>query len=306
MNYRIYEIEVNFSNVCTAECIICSRPHGCGNKIFMEDDIFNILFEQLKDIKFQMLQTSGNGEALLNPRFLDYTERLKRGFNKRCKIWTYNNFSLWDKNVSKRVVETELFDKIHVRIDSLEKWIFQKCSNLNPDNVFENLKYFLSINDKIPVVILYNNIKDYYDRCQKLINKRPVRDYFSDKELDMVKDEEQKIYDYFKPYAKCDLEILRIGHSLWGERQTASKNTIAQCPKLNVIENVTWISPDGNVNLCMYEDRQDTFVLGNIKNEHILDIFNGKKRQEWLNKIRNREITEYPCTNPLLCGFPRE
>ena len=42
------EIEINVSNVCTGECIICSRPHGCSNKLFMDWDVFNTLIKQLK------------------------------------------------------------------------------------------------------------------------------------------------------------------------------------------------------------------------------------------------------------------
>lgn len=297
-----YEVELNFSNVCCAECIICSRPHGCGNKFFMEWDVFNTLVSQLKDIKFEMIQTSGNGEAFLNPNYLDYIAILKAEFPKVPR-WTYNNFSMLNKQRADVIVEENLFSKIHVRIDSLHKWIFERNSNLNQDVVFENLKYFLKTNTKIPVVILYNNINDYYNKCKRVLGKRPARDYFSDEELARVPREEQEIKEYFQKYSKVPLQVCTIGHSLWGERRKAPKDESSPCPKWNVINNVTWISPDGSVIACCYDDSQSVHVCGNIMQEHLLDIFNGQKRKEILEGIRTRKYKDYPCISPKCCGF---
>ena len=300
-----YEVELNFSNICTASCIICSRPHGCGNKPFMDSGIFYTLLTQLKDIDFKIIQTSGNGEAFLNPNYLDYVSVLKREFPKIPR-WTYNNFSLWNRERAERIVSENLFDKIHVRIDSLEKWVFERNSSLNQEIVFNNLKYFLSINKKIPVVILYNNINDYYNRCKSIIGKRPARDFFTDEELSTIKDEEKAILKYFKKDSASPLIAISIGHSLWGERLHAPKDTMSKCPKWNVINKVTWISPDGSVIACCYDDRQDFFVCGNITKEHLLSIYNGEKRKEFLKGINERKYTEYPCTNPRCCSMGDE
>lgn len=299
---KIHEIELNFSNVCTAECVICSRPHGYGNKFFMDKDVFYTLVNQLKDIDFKMVQTSGNGEAFLNPNYLDYIKILKDEF-PHVPRWTYNNFSMVTKERADRIVEENLFTKIHVRIDSLQKWIFERNSNLNQENVFDNLKYFLSVNENIPIVILYNNINDYYDKCRNVLRKRPIRDTFSDEELVLITREEQQIKNYFQQYSKLPLNIFTINHCLWGERRKAQRNEIEPCPKWNVINNVTWICPNGDVNVCCYDDTQSIFTCGNIMKEHLLGIFYGEKRKEILNKIKTREWKEYPCINPLCCSF---
>lgn len=302
---NILELELNFSNVCGAECVICSRPHGCGNNFFMDWDIFNELISQLGDVNFEMIQTSGNGEAFLNPNYLDYIAMLKGEFPNTPR-WTYNNFSMLNKQRSDWIVEGNLFDKIHVRIDSLHKWIFEQSSNLNQDTVFNNLKYFLSINTKIPVVILYNNIVDYYNKCKKVLGKRPVRDFFTDKELEMVPNEQNEIKDYFQKYSNVPLTVCRIGHSLWGERKYAPLDTKSPCPKFNVISKVTWICPNGGVEACCYSDDQKTFNVGNIMEEHILDIFYGERRKKLLQQIKNREIVTYPCVNPKACFMGTE
>lgn len=298
----IEEIEVNVSNICGAECIICSRPHGCGNKPFMERPVFNEMVKQLRDVKFKLVQTSGNGEAFLNPHYLDYVETLKIDF-PHAPRWTYNNFSLLDRERANRIILDKLFDKVHVRIDSLHPWIFERNSNLNQETVFENLKYFLSVNTRIPVVILYNDIKKYYKKCISWLGKRPKRDFFTDDELKVVPDEAGNIKQYFQRYSNVPITVCTIGHSLWGERLYAAKDTKTPCPKFNVISKVTWVCPDGSLETCCYSDRQRDFVVGNIMNSHILDLFYSDERKEILRKIKNREITDYPCIDPKCCSM---
>lgn len=303
---NIREIEINCANICGASCLMCSREHGRGNVPFMQPDVFTELVSQLKDVTgIESYQTSGNGESFLNPHYLDYVSTLQKEF-PNIPTWTYNNFSMWDKEKSDRIIAERLFDKIHVRIDSLQRWIFEKNSNLNQTVVFDNLKYFLSKNTEIPVVILYNNIIDYYDKCFKILNKRPTRDFFTDLDLSQIQDEEQKILDYFQEFSKTDLNIFRIGHSLWGERRQAIKDVETPCPKYDIIKDITWICPNGEISVCMYDDTQDAFIAGNIMETHILDIFYGETRTKILENIKNRYYIEYPCTSPKCCGFNEE
>lgn len=295
---HLKEIELNFSNVCCAECIICSRPHGYGNKFFMEWDVFTVLVNQLKDIKFDVIQTSGNGEAFLNPFYLDFISVLKREFPSVPR-WTYNNFSMLDKARAERIVNENLFDKIHVRIDSLHKWIFERNSNLNQENVFNNLKYFLNINNKIPITILYNHIPDYYKKVNKVLGKRPTRDYFTDEELKQIPHEANDIKKYFQPFSKdVPITICTIGHSLWGERQTSPKDTKSPCPKWNVINNVIWISPNGDCILCCYSKDTEVFtnegwkLFSDLSGKELILTRKSDGQTEWA-KITNQQKYKY-------------
>jgi hypothetical protein len=306
-NNYIHEIELNVSNDCGAKCIMCSEPHGCDNDKIMKPHIFNILIEQLKDVKFDIIQTSGDGETFKNPDYIDYIRILKREF-PIVPRWIYNNFSMWDKEKSDIIVNENLFNKVHTRIDSLHTWIFEKSSQLDMITVLDNIKYFCNINDKIPFTILYNNIVDYYNRCKVVIGTRPVRDRFTDEELELVPDEIQEIQQYIKAHMiKPELlAMAKINHGLWGERyrNDIEHNANYPCPKIQVIEKVCWIYPNGNIGMCCYEDRQShEYSLGNIQSEHILDIFYGEKRRQAIENIKNNIYKDYPCNNPRLCGF---
>ncbi|MBT6051230.1 MAG: radical SAM protein [Candidatus Scalindua sp.] len=297
MNKTIYEIELNTSNICGAECIICSRPHGCGNSFFMKWDVFNTLLEQLKDVDFTMIQTSGNGETFLNPNYLDYIKKLKDTFPDKVR-WTYNNFSMLDKEKADRIVEEDLFDRIHVRLESLDRTVFEKNSNLNMDNVFDNLKYFLSINKKIPVVILYNDIRKYYAKCQRVLGMRPARDIYTDEELSKLKCEEGEIINYFQKDNSSPLSITSISHCLWGERLKAPKDTETACPKLDIIKTVTWICPNGDVQVCCYVEDTEVFTdegwkfFKDLTGKETILTRKANKETEW-SKITDTQRYEF-------------
>lgn len=306
-NNYIKEIELNISNLCGASCIMCSEPHGCMNDEIMKPEVFNELVKQLKDVKFDIVQTSGDGETFMNPHYLDYIRILKRDFPSVPR-WIYNNFSMMTFDRADTIINEDLFDKVHTRVDSMDYDTFKKSSGLERNRVFENIKYFLKFNHKIPFVILYNNIKSYYERCYVATGARPVRDRFSDRELSMIIDEQSEIHKYFLQDCKKPelLAMARINHGLWGERyrDDIQHNHYYPCPKIEVIEKVCWIYPNGNIGMCCYEDRQDpAFSLGNIMENHILDIFYGEKRRAAIENIKNNVYKEYPCNSPRLCGF---
>jgi hypothetical protein len=264
-NNYIHELELNFSNLCGADCIMCSEPHGKGsiNNEIMSPDTFNVLLEQLKDVKTDIIQTSGDGETFKNPYYLEYVRKLKI-LKPDVPLWIYNNFSMFDEEKVNFVLRHNIFAKINTRVDSLHKWIFKKSSGLDRDVVFNNIKYFLSINDKIPFVILYNKITDYYNRCKTVLGKRPIRDRFTDEELSNVPDEMLEIHNYFKRYAKRpDLIIMcKINHGLWGERY---RNDVIHypnysCPKYNVVEKVCWVYPSGSIGGCCFSKGTEVFT----------------------------------------------
>ena len=143
---RIPEVELNFSNICGANCFMCSKPHGCSNTQFMKPEVFDRLLTQLRDIEVGIFQTSGNGECLLNNWYIDYLRILKKNFPDTPR-WCYNNFSLMDKKKTDSIIDEHLIDKMHTRVESLDSEIFSKSSRLNFNIVMENIKYFITKNN---------------------------------------------------------------------------------------------------------------------------------------------------------------
>jgi hypothetical protein len=269
----------------------------------MKPDTFAVLLEQLKDIDFDIAQTSGNGEVFLNPHYQGYIEQLKAAFPDK-PLWLYNNFSLLDKERADWMLHGGYFERVHVTIDSLQPGIYERAKNLNINTMIENVLYFLSRNQDTPLTILYNDVRRYYAHCQAVTGNRPTRDFFTDELLATVEDEFEAIRDFFTRHAKGPVQFCRVNPCLWGERENTPPNLEAPCPKINVIEQVCWVLPNGNITVCCYDDNQDAFTVGNIHNAHIWDIWNGEHRQEIIAGIKERRYNgNYPCTNPACCSF---
>lgn len=54
---------------------------------------------------------------------------------------------------------------------------------------------------------------------------------------------------------------------------------------------------------CPYDDAQDTFILGNVLNDRLTDLWTGEKKKAFANQVRNRTKDNHPapCVNALCC-----
>lgn len=302
MNNVINEIEFNFCNACSANCFVCSKYHGDKNSTFMHPDVFNVAVSQLNDIQFKRIHTSGNGDAFINPNFIPYLRTLRNEFPDKT-IDFYSNFYLFTSDMSDIFINENLVDEVHIRWDSLHKWIFEKSTKLNYDTTIKNLEYFLFENTKIKIFINYGDIRTYYKRVQESLGEDVLPAYspFTSDELSVMRNEYDEIRDYFNSMSNTSITYTNLNYVLWAERLTAPLKKTIRCPKYNVINNTIWICPDGRISICPYDDRQDNFIYGDIHNDTLLSIWNSQSRKDLLFKIDKQMIEGYPCTNPILC-----
>jgi len=294
----IDEVELAFSNLCTAGCYICSPVHGGHNEPLMTQQVFDKCVERLQDISFTILQTGGDGEALLNPIYLDSLRTLRGNFPE-CTIVLYNNFSILEPAVADQIINEHLIDKIYTRIDSLNPVLARTCSGLNFDVVSANIDYFLSKNKSIYFQINYSNIQDYYNKCRSVLNITPY--FWKDVLFSAPADEFDVIQKRFPRASKFE----RIKQSMWAERHNPELKSEPdmKCGREYCFDSTLYIWTDGDVGICGYDDGQDKLIYGNIMNTPIPELWNSIVKQHTIDKVRNRTLKEYPCINPKCCLF---
>jgi len=257
MDNKITNIELNFSNICTARCYCCSNHRGKKNIPLMADDIFKKVLEQLKEIQFDRIHTSGCGEGLVNINYPFYLRDLRKEFPKAI-IDYYSNFSLMIPSVSNYIIKKKLLNEMHISIDGVERWVFEKATGLEYDTVFKNIDYFLKNNDCIEVFINYRNPRKYYERCRDILNREPLFKRYVGDDVNNLKNEYNEIQARFNSVSKMKITYSNTAFSLWGERDDCEPDFEKKhpCPKLNVIKNTIWIDPDGSVRMCPYQEEQ--------------------------------------------------
>ena len=305
MTNHIPEIEFNFSNCCSGRCFICAQAHGRGNVPLMLSEVFDTACEQLQDVEFDTVQTSGNGDCFLHPEFFHWLQRIRSEFS-RAVVVNYSSFALYTEDWADAILGGHLIDRQFTRVDSLVPSIFQRSTGLNRNVVFCNLERFIRRNESVDLTIGYSSIPQYHRKCRAMLDKPPFHSPFTSAEVADMCDEYQDIIEHFSAIpTRRPVQFYRINQSLWAEREDprTPADEEAACPKarLGILDRVLWICPNGDLSACGYDDSQDTFIYGNILQEHILEAWNGERRRAVLEDIRERRITTYPCKNPRCC-----
>jgi hypothetical protein len=256
-------------------------------------------------VEIQNIQSSGDGEALLHPRFLYFLRTLRATF-PRAIIENYSNFSLYGKHFADTIIDEHLLDRQNVTIHSLDPDVFRRATCLNPELVFKNLDYWIDRNHSIALTIRYASIPRYYGRCLATLGHGPFCSPFHIEEVAAMPGEFEVIKERFSHGMAWDkITFDRTHFSLWAEREDprTERDIEAPCPKLAVLENIMWVCPNGDIACCGYDDRQCDLIAGNIMDpgQDAWSIWTGPRRREILDHIGKRTITRYPCVNPRCC-----
>lgn len=324
---HIKNIELGMSNLCGGACYCCSRNRGKLNIKLMSKQTFLNMRDQLREIKFERVHTSGCGDLFYNPNAIEYLKSLRQSF-PNVIIDHYSNFEKITPEISKELINGKLINEMHISIDSVQRWTFEKCTGLDYDRCFNNMEYFLTHNNCIDVYINYRNPRRYWERCRDILGRPPLYGRLKGDDVNNLKNEYEDIKNYFNRISQREITYSNTAFSLWGERDDYDAEAIIDakklkrlfrdppkpgqfkiyndiqecCPKLEVIKNTIWIDCDGSVRLCPYDEMQGYLVYGNIYKNIILEIWNSPERKELLEKLESLKLLgEYPCVNPSLC-----
>lgn len=296
---KIPEVELAFSNACTASCFICSRTHGGSNDPFMSWETFQRAKEQLHNVDFRILQTGGDGDSFLNPIYIDALRELRAEFPK-IQIVLYSNFALLTPDIADTLIDENLINNLYTRIDSLNPIIFRAATRLDMDTVFRNIDYFIENNNNIKFQINYSNIKSYRERCREVLGKEP---FYWNNILEGAPFNEH--WDIVNRFKHKNVKFEDIKRSLWAERNDPAIRPEPDLPcwRTYCFNSVCYVWTDGDVGICGYDDGQDAMIVGNIHESTIAEIWESDRRRQMVEHVTNRGIKEYPCINPKACLF---
>ena len=298
-------IELHFANVCTGNCVVCSKAHGGNRPHFVTDKVIEATIRRLQDTgkKDYNLQLGGDGDSFLHPRFLDHAARLKQ-LLPDCHRCLYTSAFLLTRERADRIMGSQLIDEIQVRIDSLNPILYYQATGMFLPVVLANLEYLARVNSHANICLIYMPLYRYRSICEAVLHKAPT--YFSRIDTALLIDEWTAVFQYARSLTgSVDARV--TGISLWAER-TDCEFSDYPCPRLpenqpgDMLRQL-YIYPDGSYGLCGYDDGQDTFLLGNVFDHSIEDVWNGEKMHGYMDQIRNCTANNHPacCVNPRAC-----
>jgi MoaA/NifB/PqqE/SkfB family radical SAM enzyme len=304
-------IELHISNRCTGNCVVCSKAHGGNRPHFVSDEVMRATIDRLAETKKTdyTLQFGGDGDAFLHSEFLGYLE-LFRATLPGCHRCLYTSAFSLDSQTSRLIARRDLLNEIQIRIDSLDRNVYYRSTGMFLHRVLDNLahlrRHLADEGRSIRLCVIYLPLYKYRQFCESILGKGPT--YWERMDGVALADEWADIQKYFADQPGVHPVETRVtGLSLWAERTDCDFSDYP-CPRLpenqpGDMQRQLYIYPDGTYGLCGYDDGQDTFILGNVFDDRIEDIWGGEKMLAFMDVIRNRTPERHPpcCINAKAC-----
>lgn len=253
-------IHLELTNRCNKSCWMCGRrkiERDYPDLALQYDDIDYFLAKKIaKQLPINIVvQFHNNGEPLLYPFF----GKIVKLFKKQIKCVDSNGKLLLEK--SKEIIDI---------LDTLTISVIE--NDPEGDEQYEMVKKFLEIKkDRKPFMIyrLLGNLS-YYEKTGS--SEYPI-------EITIKKDRWYKLVEQYK-----GLIATRTLHNPLGSYNYEKKVTIPEIGICLEVINHLAINTKGEVSICVRFDPKRELVIGNLREEKLVDIWNSPKRLEYLKK----------------------
>ncbi len=283
-------IELQTMNRCNASCPACPYTNTIGKKAFkfISDKTYDNILDQLKqESDFQALVLTYQNEPLLDKRLVEMARKFKKVMpNKHLEIAT--NASLLTPKVATQLYK--YFDLIDISVNA------------------HSQKTYNSVMKGLDWDVLQQNL-DFISKNKKFIDKTIIR--FIKQKENINEQKEFKKYWNAKGFRVFGFDINDRNGTLENYDKLKISKTFLKETQLFVLKNITkiisshclipsfssYIRAEGDVVLC-FTDYTDKYLMGNIHNNTIREIFNSAKYKNIRNQLQKNNISkETPCFN---------
>ncbi|MBI5749191.1 MAG: radical SAM protein [Nitrospinae bacterium] len=265
---RPLKVTIEITNACNSDCIMCPRQSMTRPVKNMDFELYKKIIDDCGKAGVKIVQPFNFGEPLMHNRLGEFIRYAKENTKSRVQIST--NAALLTNEKAVELLDSGL-DRINIDIDGFTKDTFEKVrKNLDFDRVVENTERFIEL--------------------KKRLNKR-IFITVSIINMDETSGEIAEFKRYWKP--RVD-RVLDVQYNTWIGSvppfpPPLNKGGAGGIKRFNCPCKMLWdqmvILQDGRVALCCL-DYDGKVIVGDMKNESILNIWNGNI----LNTLRQKQI----------------
>lgn len=267
-------VRIESTNLCNGKCVFC--PHGkqTRKKGVMSMQLFNKIIRECSDLGIGEVHFQNFGEPLFDKNLFRKIRKAKDLGIKKTVI--FSNASLFNGENIKKMIDSGL-DEIYISFEGYNKKIFEKLRpGLKFDTVAENIKKIKQEKDRRGV-----------DHPKVIINIVKMKEY------------EGKENEFRKKWGIYADEINFQNMHNWAE----GRISVDRKPVCNTFWNYMTITWDGNALSCCL-DWDGLYSLGNVKENSLMEIWNGKKYMAIRDMTLKGRIREIPlCRDCSLLNF---
>ncbi len=252
-------VDIEGTNACNAKCIMCPHSKMKRKVGVMKWELFEKIVANCVRFKVPEVSLNGFGEPLLDSLLIDRIKYLKKSGVPVVRIYT--NASLLKGKIVEELINSGL-DSINTCIDGVTKAVFEK------------------IRPGLDLDIVEKNVQEFIKLRNKMGKKKPLV-FIGFLKLAENESEWNTFVERWSPVANG---IYKANPSNWANavKLTSLSNYdfshqkgYYNSPCIFLWKMVS-IQYNGDVILCC-RDYEGKFILGNLQESNLEDIWNGKK-----------------------------
>lgn len=269
-------VSVELTNYCNLACPYCTSPLKLRPEGLMSPTTFSNLVSQIKQAGIPRVLLVGNGEPTLHPNFRDYIPRL-RDAAKFLSLTT--NLQKVSEEILRCILNAPI-DVVNISVDGGHKEAYERMRIGGKfERLLENLTRMRDLKHEL--------------HAPTLINVRVML-------LPSQREDEHEILHFWRPYA--DVVSKQYIMNFYENFEDGYMNTYKPETRCTLPFKVLDVQWNGNVPLCSYSWIQigepSGFVLGNINETTLYDLWNGAILQQYRAGHRSRNEAMIPiCKN---------
>lgn len=278
------ELHIDLTSACTERCVHCYIPEY--NNTFLDYELTKKVLREFREIGGLHVHLTG-GECMLHPRFEDIVRYCR---SMELNIVVMSNLTLCDDSVAKLLQETNPWF-VNVSLYSMNPEQHEAITNLKGSwqkttTAIQKLEN-AGVACRIAAPVLKENMKDY---CRLADYARKHRMHLIP-ECDIIPqsnmDSDNVINHALSPE---ELETFMQQHKdLCDKGYPYSRDTVKADNKLcDIGKSRLYVNSKGEYYPC---DGMHEYVLGNVADNTLSEIWNGEKLQ-YLRNLKNRDIPE--------------
>jgi radical SAM protein with 4Fe4S-binding SPASM domain len=278
--FRLENLEL--TNACPMKCIMCARTYKMTRpQGFMDMKLFKKIIDEVSGLNAPFIREDDFwlhhfGESLLHP---DFDKMISYCNEKGVKAGLSVNPMVMEENIAKRLIDARP-NLLFLALDGHDDESFYKIRGVpnayekSKENILNFLKLKKEAHNKIKTVISMIDFPENRDSINK------VRGYW--KRMEGVDDV------LLKPFTDWNGEVEKINSLV--DSTDKKRPCRVKCRSPWIRMSIAW---DGDVLPCCY-DYDKKYVLGNVNDNSLLEIWNGERMQQL-----RREFISGNVKNPL-------
>lgn len=291
---QLTNVHIEITSMCNERCIHCYIPHE-KKTVQMSKETFYDILQQCREMKVLHINISG-GEPMLHPNFLD--------FIKKCNAYNFSvnvlsNLTLLNEEIVVEMQKNPLLG-VQTSLYSMKKDVHDDITKMpgSYEKAIRGImllkKYNIPLQISCPIMKQNQNEYDDVVEWGKQNNINVGSDYV------IIGQYDSSTQNLNNRLSICDVEkIIRkkanddpnYVHEI--EKETDKRKTLTADDYIcSVCHSSICIAENGNVYPCA---GWQGYVIGNIKDTLLEELWNGSKKIKGLRELRRRDFPK--CVN---------